>query len=429
MNGAFARSNSSSGGSSQDKWMLLNQLMRQGRIAILALQETHYTELQAERLNGLFEGLMRVYVSPDPVSPTAARGVAFAVNLRIMRDDSVAINVHVPGRAMTLSLKRRRGSRLTVLNVYAPNVMAESVAFWNQIRQRAGEPNWVRPDLLLGDFNIVEDASDRAPARTDNSAAVQALQALLIKLGLVDGWRSRNGVARLFSYHQISSGSQSRIDRIYVSGATLSMSHSWDIRSSGIPTDHCLVSVAIADYNEPVKGLGRWRLPGALLIDNVFLTEAQKLGFEILEKVCPEGHQGREAQWRLHAYKVGVLTAARARAKKLISKWDRRLVALRKDISAVLKNLAIPAEERSAEAAILRDEESRLEQKRFQSCRDNMMIRDKIDGETISPYWLKSNGSAAVQEPIYELQVPTVPACNLILICFGLTKKLRYGTC
>ncbi len=268
----------------------------------------------------------------------------------------------------------------------------------------------MRPDMFVGDFNIVEDAADRAPARTDNGAAVQALQALLIKLGLVDGWRSCNGSSRLFSYHQVSSGSQSRIDRIYVSCATLSMSHSWDIRSSGIPTDHCLVSVAVADYNEPAKGPGRWRLPAALLMDNIFLDEAQRLGFEILAKnPPPNGVEGRVDQWRLHSYKVGVLAAARARAKKLTSKWDRRLVALRKDISAVLKNLAIPPEERTAEAALLRDEENRLEQKGFQARRDNVQLRDKLDGETISPYWMKSNGPAIAQDPIYELQVPTQP--------------------
>ncbi len=133
MNGAYSRVHNSSGSGSQDKWMLLNQLMRQERIAILALQETHYMVEQAERLNRLFDGLMRVYVSPDPTSPSAARGVAFAVNLRIMRDDSVVTQVCVPGRAMTLSLRRRRGSRLAVLNAYAPNVMSESVAFWNQL--------------------------------------------------------------------------------------------------------------------------------------------------------------------------------------------------------------------------------------------------------------------------------------------------------
>ncbi|KAI0720820.1 Endonuclease/exonuclease/phosphatase, partial [Cerioporus squamosus] len=267
MNGAVAHLRSSSGSDSQDKWLMLNQLMRQDRIAVLALQETHYTTQQADRLNSLFEGLMRVYVSPDPDSSNAARGVAFAVNLRIVRDDSVVPRICVPGRAMALSLTRRRGSLITLLNVYAPNSMNKNMAFWKSLCALAGEPGWAAPDVLLGDFNIVEDSSDRAPARPDNEGAVLALQAFLVKLSLVDGWRARNGASRMFSFLQLSSGSQSRIDRIYVSRSILRMSHLWAICSSGVPTDHCLVSVAVADSNAPTKGPGRWRLPDSLLKD------------------------------------------------------------------------------------------------------------------------------------------------------------------
>ncbi|KAI0718698.1 Endonuclease/exonuclease/phosphatase, partial [Cerioporus squamosus] len=332
INGAHSRARGSFGGSSQDKWMLLNQLMRQNRIAILALQETHYTLAQADRLNSLFEGLMKVFVSPDPDSPNAARGVAYAINLRVIRGDCVLTSVLVPGRAMSLSLKRRRGSQLTILNAYAPNDMVENMVFWNSLKSCAGEPGWARPDMFVGDFNIVEDAADRAPSRMDSAGAVEALQGLLIKLGLVDGWRCRNGAARMFSYYQHSSGSQSRIDRVYVSHAVLRMAHSWDIIASGVPTDHSMVIVSVADYNEPVKGPGRWRLPSALLADKVFLDDAQSLGHKICAMSCPESHRIREAQWQLHEYKVRILHAARERFKKLTSKWDKRLIGIRKDI-------------------------------------------------------------------------------------------------
>ncbi len=391
--------------------MLINQLMRQNRIAILALQETHYTQLQADRLNSMFTGLMHVHVSPDPDSPLAARGVAFALNLRIVRDDAVSLQTLVPGRAMALSLTRRRGTKLNLLNVYAPNAAADNASFWRQLAVSADVPGWKRPDVFLGDFNMVEDATDRAPARADPETAVQALRTLLIKLKLVDGWRARNGVTRMFSYLQLATGSQSRIDRVYVTEEILRMTHSWDILPPGIPTDHCMVSVAIADYNEPDKGPGRWRLPSFLLSDKCFLDEAQRLGTlasEDMYVACPEKHAQPE-QWRLHDYKESVLRFAKTRAKQLTSKLDRRIAAIRADAAAVLKSTVLSQHDREKEAALLRDEETRIAKRRFQFCRDAVMLRDRIDGETVSPYWMRLSKPPSLQDPIYELQQPSLP--------------------
>ncbi len=411
MNGAHSRSLRLDGSSSQDKWMLINQLMRQNRIAVLALQETHYTQLQADRINQIFTGLMQIHVSPDPDSPLAARGVAFALNLRVVRDDKVTVRELVPGRAISLSLTRRRGTKLNVLNAYAPNIMADNAAFWQQMLTMANEPGWCRPDVLLGDFNVVEDAMDRAPARNDQDQAVLALQALLTKLRLTDGWRARNGTSRAFSFLQGATGSQSRLDRIYVTDAIMSMAHSWDISPPGIPTDHCVVSVAIADYNEPDRGPGRWRLPSSLLTDKMFLDEAQKLGMLAAGELYlsqPE-KQDHAEQWRLHDFKCKVLDMARSRAKQLTSKLDRRIAAIKEDVERVLNSPLLPQDERDKEAALLRDEEARLARRRFQSCKDAVMMRDRIDGETVSPYWMKLSKPSSAQDPIYELLVPGAP--------------------
>ncbi|KAI0720602.1 Endonuclease/exonuclease/phosphatase, partial [Cerioporus squamosus] len=334
MNGANSRPNASSGPGSQSKWMLINQLVRQNRVAVLALQETHVTKEQVDRINMLFDGLIRVYVSPDPTSPTAARGVAFVVNLRIVRDDTVKVSVCVPGRAMSLVLTRRRGTRLNLLNVYAPNVMTENVSFWQGLCTAASAPGWLKPDVVLGDFNLVDDATDRVPSRPDHEGAVQSLRTFVARCELTDGWRARNGVSRAFSYLQLATGSQSRIDRVYVTRDILKLSHSWDIIPPGIPTDHCMVCVSVTDYNEPVKGPGRWRLPSCLLTDKQFLDETQRLGIVALEK-CYDSAPDKllqAAQWRLYEYKEAVTKYARTRAKQLTSKLDRRIEATKEDI-------------------------------------------------------------------------------------------------
>ncbi|KAI0720986.1 Endonuclease/exonuclease/phosphatase, partial [Cerioporus squamosus] len=323
MNGAYTRSLDPSGSVPQNKWHLLNQLMRQRRLAVLALQETHYSVQQAEELNTLFAGLLRVFVSPDPDSPGAARGIAFAVNLRVVRDELVSFKEYVPGRAAALTLTRRRGSRVRMLNVYAPNDMNANMLFWDNLRVRRSSRDLCAQDVLLGDFNVVTNSVDRAPARQDHEGAAAALAAFVAALGVVDGWRARHGAARAFSYLQKSTGSQSRLDRIYVSPHVLGMSHSWDIGPSGVPSDHCLVSVALADYNSPISGPGRWRLPDLLLTDKKFLDDAQQLGHAAVAKVFA-GESGRfAAQLRLAGYKSDVMAMARRRAKQLTPKIDR----------------------------------------------------------------------------------------------------------
>ncbi|KAI0682279.1 hypothetical protein C8T65DRAFT_714058 [Cerioporus squamosus] len=277
--------------------------MRQRRLAVLALQETHYSVQQAEELNTLFAGLLRVFVSPDPDSPGAARGIAFAVNLRVSAMSSS------PSKT-ALTLTRRRGSRVRMLNVYAPNDMNANMLFWDNLR-----------DVLLGDFNVVTNSVDRAPARQDHEGAAAALAAFVAALGVVDGWRASR---------------QSRLDRIYVSPHVLGMSHSWDIGPSGVPSDHCLVSVALADYNSPISGPGRWRLPDLLLTDKKFLDDAQQLGHAAVAKVFA-GESGRfAAQLRLAGYKSDVMAMARRRAKQLTPKIDRRIGAIRDNISTIM---------------------------------------------------------------------------------------------
>ncbi len=404
MNGAHTRIRPT--GELQNKWMLINQLMRDSRLGILALQETHYSLTQSAELNELFRGLLTVYVSPDPASPTGARGVAFALNSRVLKEDSVVIRERIPGRALELDLTRRRGSRLTLLNLYAPNDHRESVLFWNELFELYSGPSVARPDVVLGDFNLVEDLIDRAPARPDPDAPVGALRRFLSLLGLLDGWRCRNGTSHDFSYLQQASGSQSRIDRIYLTSRLLAMSHSWTILPPGIPTDHYLVSVALPDYNLPPTGQGRWRLPAMLLSDKTFLDEAMRLGSELTAQPPPDSHAASPAQWRLLTYKQRLGAFARRRAKALSPKLDARIAALQANARSILRDDSVPLGDRERDAAILREEAAKLEERRFRDSRTRNQFREAILGETVSRAWIRRHMQSEMQDPIYELQLP-----------------------
>ncbi|KIN93066.1 hypothetical protein M404DRAFT_36430 [Pisolithus tinctorius Marx 270] len=110
--------------------------MRDDHLAILALQETHLDETQAASLNDTFIDTLHIITSTDPDHPLA-RGVAIALNK---------------------CLVKMHEEKLNILNIYAPNDPSENQWFWETIHDNI--INLPQPDMLLGNFNIVEDSID-----------------------------------------------------------------------------------------------------------------------------------------------------------------------------------------------------------------------------------------------------------------------------
>ena len=81
---------------------------------------------------------------------------------------------------------------ITILNVYAPNAPHENRDFWTKLNEMFKQPEkkLKKPDLMLGDFNLVEDAIDRLPCKGDNENVVEELQKLKHEIKVQDGWRT-----------------------------------------------------------------------------------------------------------------------------------------------------------------------------------------------------------------------------------------------
>ena len=73
---------------------------------------------------------------------------------------------------------------MTILNIYAPNNHAESKTFFKDLKTKFEMKAYPLPDIMMGDFNIVEDAIDRLLAHDDHEGATQALYELRSLLGL-----------------------------------------------------------------------------------------------------------------------------------------------------------------------------------------------------------------------------------------------------
>ena len=81
----------------QEKWAHINQIMRDKKIAVLAVQETHLDETTVNSLNSLFHIRLRVCNSEDPLHPSTGKGVALVLNKGLTQwREAIVINI-IPG--------------------------------------------------------------------------------------------------------------------------------------------------------------------------------------------------------------------------------------------------------------------------------------------------------------------------------------------
>lgn len=220
--------------------------------------------------------------SPDPDNCNA-RGITIVLNKRLVNSVGITETTLVPGRAMTITLPWYHDTKINILTVYSPNAPREIRDFWNTIATATDSNPNLKPDIVLGDFNLVEDAIDRIPSRPDNTTTVEKLREFKNKHNLVDGWRKVNPEEKGCSWTRMSDGTQSRIDRIYINEELFNECSKWKIEPAPIPTDHNIVMARISTPSSPEIGKGRWAIPTRLFKIKAIKSETQKQGL-ILEK-------------------------------------------------------------------------------------------------------------------------------------------------
>lgn len=390
------------------RWMLINQLIRDEKIAVLALQETHLDDARAEELNELFGRHMRIYHSASEENPTGACGVAFVVNKRFVDVEKCVVRVLRQGRAIVLESPWTGTSTLKSLNVYGPNATAENAAFWDGLAgmQLGGI------DVLLGDFNVVEDVIDRLPMRAETGSAGDALGVFVRGHGLSDGWRARNPYTKAFTYMQGATGAQSRLDRIYIAQSLRKDAEDWIHKESGLMTDHKLAVTSLANRAAPYMGKGRWTMPHHLLTDEEMKKTMRKLGEKLIEDIKRINVRTSESnpQAAYMEFKSKLVDAARSRAKEKVPRLQKRLAKLRSDLKETLNpSGGVPGtveveEAKQRHAAIMQQRIDLLEQKLFTGRRRMVASKHWVQSETMSKYWTKPNVAPLPSIVIPELR-------------------------
>ncbi|KAI9059685.1 DNase I-like protein, partial [Trametes sanguinea] len=379
-----------------DKWLAINQIMKDHRLAILAVQEAHLDEERLSTLKNLFAAQLTIIASSNPRNPGGAEGVAFVVSNKILSHGQPVCEEIVPGRASLISVPWTATKAIKILNVYAPNRPDENAAFWDKLGELTEGRAALRPDVLCGDFNVTEDAIDRLPSRSDNALLVEALLRLIGRWNMRDTWRRANPTARDYTYLQLATGARSRIDRIYTRSSLTQAVADWKICPMGSLTDHSMMSLSLANYHAPKVGQGRWALPVDLLDDAPFTDVMRQLG-EGLQKELDAAVGRSETcnpQTLLAAFKRKLRSAARDRLKVRTAKRELREKKLRDQIVTELQR---PVERNGDEtavvetAALLQTELTRVQDRSFEITKMRAAAKDWAYGERIGKYWIRMN--------------------------------------
>ncbi|KAF8240551.1 hypothetical protein L208DRAFT_1528123, partial [Tricholoma matsutake] len=280
-----------------------------------------------------------------------------------------------------------------ILGIYAPNSVNENQQFWSDIVSKLRDPLVPPPDILLGDFNFVEDALDRLPSRY-NSENITDSSVLKSNLDLHDGWHQANPDNITFTYSQspAQGGSSSQIDRIYLCNALIPFSNDWDISTPGIMTDHQLKSARISDNCMPNIGKGRWTLPLFILKDKNLTREMISLGVD-LHKSLEENTNNRTAlknpQTIFKDFRDKAHTTCKAFAKKAIPQAKIEIQKICDKMKSSLRDPSLDTEEKCL--LPLQERINQEERNLHQSVRDNLAAKMRYEDENAaSKFWARS---------------------------------------
>ncbi|EJD41697.1 DNase I-like protein [Auricularia subglabra TFB-10046 SS5] len=398
------------------KWKALADDIRRHRIGIIALQETHMTAEHVEEVHSYYPHL-RVINSSLPDNPTGAGGVALVFNKLMTNAQDITSHTLIEGRAIVAKIKWHRDDDLTVLAVYAPTRRRENHEMWERIHDALLSEDYdlPMPDVLLGDFNFVEDAIDRFPARISPMDAPDSFAQLKTLLQMSDGWRETFPTSTEWTWRSSDRAAMSRIDRVYLTRRVLVTSRDWRTELSGLTANnHSRLSVEIVNPDMPALGPGRWTMQPTLIADEKFMQLATTRGIRAQQEIAEISTGGlrsaaRSPQTVWAQMKVDIAQAARKRSKEIAGV---RAAAMRKHegerdaLKASLRS-AEDEDDRAALTAQLQTVETsihKLKKKAHENIFAHRDAKNWAEAETMSKSWFSWTKSRKPRDTMTALR-------------------------
>ena len=397
-----------------EKWSMINRTIRTGKVAILALQETHLDEERASDIQRCFQKNFSLHFSSEPENLRASAGVAFIINKALIAPEHISVKAIIPGRTAILTIAWSAVKKITILNIYAPVGRQQQPEFWQRIERRRIRARIPRPDFVLGDFNVTEDPLDRSPAHPDNQAATDALCTIKHKWEIQDYWRHTHPNERHFTYRaQREDGwIQSRLDRIYAARRHAPAIFGWKIGPTATPTDHWMVQVKYAPKDAPEIGDGRWTWPLQSLSDTTLIEKVAKRGQIVQENLdkLERGETNRNEtnpQILWEKFKTDIQKIAKKHTIKSHHKTASMIKGLEKDIQTITTNPDFDTNNKlRAEEAYLENKLSHLIKTIAKNQKADMKAALAENGEKLGGIWSAINKEKKPRNLISRLRIP-----------------------
>ena len=398
-----------------EKWSEINATMKKERIAILALQETHLDEQSLSDVNCLFGKRLVIHNSQDENNPRSTAGVAFTINKDLLVSQTLEIYELAKGRALALKTNWNNQEETLLLNVYAPNRRMDHRPFWDALESERQRLHLRKPDFILGDFNVTEDAMDRSPPKSDSERATDALRDLRLALDIQDQWRHLHPKTREFTYRATHNVKQikSRLDRIYVATNKAHHTYEWTIGPTSVLTDHWLVAVKYAPKGAPHIGNGRWTWPLKSLNNMKLVEKIERLGISFQQEVraLPRSPNDRDRNHNIQtlwkSFKQEISTLTKEEMKKSHYKRLTMIRNLQNDQKSLLENPEFESNEQlSWQEALIADKIAYLERVNSHNSRTKLRAKIAHYGERLGGIWSDLNKIKKPRDVILRLAKP-----------------------
>jgi hypothetical protein len=190
------------------------------------------------------------------------------------------------------------------------------------------------------------------------------------------------------------------------------MTEDWEISYPTVTSDHKIMSVKIAHTEAPHLGKGRWAMPQHLTNNRALMREIEEKGNEMLtqtmeivnglrERIPNYNPQTLWAKW-----KTNVITRAREKAKKKSSYLEKREKAIKKEIKKRNNNGSEESPEKRKTIADLEQQRVEIELEKALSRKKISTAQYRLEGETISNYWIRLNKTPKPRDTLKKLRKP-----------------------
>ena len=261
-----------------NKRKLIYQYLKDNKVDIAFLQETHITDDKIDLIKGEYSG---TWINAEGTSN--ARGVAILIGYRLKKKCKIT------------KIKRDNEGRMILCQMEVENQKYMLGSFYGRNEDKPEQynmliehlPNYDTENIIIGgDFNCVLDneldCKNRVPS---HEKSVKILKQIIEDTDTVDIWRVRNPESRRFTWFKTKpKRTFSRLDWILINNGLQTCVTNCKIVPCSY-SDHSAVLLEI-EINDVQRGPGFWKLNNLHLADENFVKTVK----QTIEKAKDETH-------------------------------------------------------------------------------------------------------------------------------------------